>query len=99
MRSVGFVDCDPWRSCFWHPGLKLFLVVYVDDFKLAGPAANLNEGWRLIRSGLVTEDPHGLDHYLGCKHEQSENKLPDTGAAVRTMTYNMEDFLRACVDR
>jgi hypothetical protein len=24
LRSVGFVDVDPWRSCFWHPRLKLF---------------------------------------------------------------------------
>ena len=45
-RSVGFVDCDPWRSCFWHPALQLFLVDYVDDFKLVGSTATLSEGWR-----------------------------------------------------
>eukprot|EP00975_Prorocentrum_lima_P029499 6192974-Prorocentrum_lima.AAC.1 len=30
--------------------LTLFLVVYVDDFKLAGPKANLAKGWKLIRT-------------------------------------------------
>ena len=35
---------------FWHPELKLFLVVYVDDFKLCGPADNLKAGWDLIRT-------------------------------------------------
>ena len=35
--KVGFVPIEEWRSCFWHPKWKMFLVVYVDDFKLAGP--------------------------------------------------------------
>jgi hypothetical protein len=34
LRSVGFVPIPDWRSCFWHAGLRLFLVVYVDDFKM-----------------------------------------------------------------
>ena len=29
----------------------------------------------------------------------SERKLPDTGAKVRVIEYNMEDFLRSCVER
>ena len=37
--------------------------------------------------------------YLGCRHDVSERKLPDTGARVRTIEYNMEDFLRSCVER
>ena len=27
LRSVGYTEIDPWRSCFWHEQLKLFLVV------------------------------------------------------------------------
>ena len=37
--------------------------------------------------------------YLGCRHDVSEKVLPDTGARVRCIEYNMEDFLRSCVER
>ena len=37
LRSVGFQDIPNWRSCFWHPRYKVYLNVYVDDFKMAGP--------------------------------------------------------------
>ena len=37
--------------------------------------------------------------YLGCRHDVSEKTLPDTGARVRCIEYNMEDFLRSCVER
>ena len=77
----------------------MFLVVYVDDFKLSGPTANVAKGWSLIRSGIRTEEPTELGLYLGCKHEQSEKVLPDSGIRVRVMEYNMEDFLRSCVER
>ena len=36
--SEGFTPIEGWPSCFWHSELKMFLVVYVDDFKLSGPA-------------------------------------------------------------
>ena len=37
----GFEKIESWRSCYYHPCLKLFMVIYVDDFKLAGPADNV----------------------------------------------------------
>jgi hypothetical protein len=49
LKSVGFVELPDWRSCFWHKALKLLLIVYVDDFKMAGPTVNLSEGWGLVR--------------------------------------------------
>ena len=52
LRSVGYTEIDQWRSCFWHEQLKIFLVVYVDDFKLAGPAKTIKKGWDLIRRGI-----------------------------------------------
>ena len=30
------------------------LVIYVDDFKLAGPKANLKQGWEKLRKWLTT---------------------------------------------
>ena len=33
----GWRRIDEWNSCYWHDELKCFMVVYVDDFKIAGP--------------------------------------------------------------
>ena len=84
--------------------LDLFLTIYVDDFKLAGPKKNLAEGWQLIRGnaseeggkGLRMEDPTPLGHYLGCKHVQGKVTLPN-GNVANTVSYDMEDFLDSCV--
>ena len=43
LKSVGFDPIVDWRSCYFHRELQLFLIVYVDDFKLCGPASNLNK--------------------------------------------------------
>jgi hypothetical protein len=44
LRQVGFEPIPSWDSCFYHPKLELFLVVYVDDFKMSGPSKNLSKG-------------------------------------------------------
>ena len=31
LAAAGFKPIKEWRSCFWRPGLRLFVVVYVDD--------------------------------------------------------------------
>ena len=97
--SAGYVPVPNWPSCFWHPELKLFLVIYVDDFKLSGPSDKLQEGWDLIQSKLKIEPPGPLGFYLGCKHVESTKTLPGTSTTVRVMEYDMEDFLRSCVER
>ena len=61
---MGFTPIQDWRSCYFHPKLKLFLVVYVDDFKLAGPTKSLPEGWQLIRKKVRMEEPTPLGNYL-----------------------------------
>jgi hypothetical protein len=70
LTSVGFAEIAEWRSCYVHPKLGLFLVVYVDDFKMAGPTKNLSQGWSLIRKGVKTDDPQPLGKYLGCSHTE-----------------------------
>ena len=57
-----------WRSCFWHAGLRLFLVVYVDDFKMSGPQDHMAKGWALIRKHIRTDPPQAVGKYLGCEH-------------------------------
>jgi len=44
VKAAGFRAVPNWGSCFFHPELRLFLIVYVDDFKLAGPT----EIWRRV---------------------------------------------------
>ena len=63
--AAGFEPIDTWPSCFFHPRLRLFLVVYVDDFKMAGLKKNLPVGWGLIRRGINMEDPAPAHLYLG----------------------------------
>ena len=99
VEKVGFVPIPEWRSCFWHPKWKMFLVVYVDDFKLAGPERYMSECWRSIRSGIKTDDPTPVGKYLGCDHKASTCKDPSTGHEYRVMEYDMSDFMRSCVDR
>ena len=67
--SVGFEPVENWPSCYWHPQLELFLVIYVDDFKLSGPERNMHRCLQLIAKGLTIEKPGSPGLYLGCKHE------------------------------
>ena len=50
-----------WLSMFWHPRLKLLLGVYVDDFKMSGPANNIEDGWKLIASQIDMDTPEDVD--------------------------------------
>ena len=64
LASVGFVPVLDWRSTYWHPELKLLLMVYVDDFKMAGPSANFAKGWSLIRQKVKTDEPHAVTYQM-----------------------------------
>ena len=37
LKKIGFEPIQDWRSCYFHPTLKVFLVVYVDGIKTSGP--------------------------------------------------------------
>ena len=45
------------------------LIVYVDDFKMAGPKGNLAKGWKLISQEIKLDEPTPLTRYLGCDHD------------------------------
>ena len=60
--SEGF-ERTGWDSLFWNKELRCLLMVYVDDFRLSGPKANLAEVWSRLRSGknaLTLDDPQPL---------------------------------------
>ena len=51
IKLLGFQQvgtCGEWRSCFYHPEQKLFLMVYVDDFKMAGPKDAVEAMWKRL---------------------------------------------------
>ena len=52
LKTVGWTPVLPeiWQSIFYHAELDLLLVIYVDDFKMAGPAKNLDKGWKTVES-------------------------------------------------
>ena len=99
VKKLGFVPIGPnWPSMYYYSRLKLLLVVYVDDLKLAGPEGNLVEGWKMLRSLLNIEPETDLGMYLGCTLRKGESRLKD-GTRVSTMTYDMESFLEQCIER
>ena len=97
LHKIGFRNVPGWRSCYRHKN-GCFLVVYVDDFKMAGPAAALAESWRLIRSGpggIKTDKPQEASKYLGCDHYVTTEKR--NGQTVRQLRYDMSNFFKSCV--
>ena len=98
-KAVGFKPVgEEWPSVYFHDGLKLLLVVYVDDLKMAGPQDNMKKGWELLRSKLNIEPATDLGLYLGCILTKGKAKLHD-GTNVTTLTYNMEGLLKLSVDK
>ena len=68
-------------SMFWHEELKLLLMVYVDDFKMAGNPKDLKVAWTEIMKKITfKEKPTRTTRCLGCNHIFGFKKL----AAQRT---------------
>ena len=94
MLSVGFTKfAEGWPSCYWHAALQLYLVVYVDDFKLSGPRQNIEAGWDLIKKGIRLEPPTDPGLYLGCHHIINEVSFGPSARKAMTICYDMEKFL------
>ena len=99
VREVEFMPVgEEWPSMCYHKELKLLLVIYVDDLKLAGPSQNLTKGRKLLRSQLRIEPESDLGLYLGCLLSKGTNRLHD-GTEVTTLTCNMEGLLKLSVDK
>jgi hypothetical protein len=92
----GFTPVPDWNSMYWHKALKLLLMVYVGDFKMSGPAANLEKGWKIIRESIKTDEPQAPGKCLGCDHIIREMQI--NNKVVRQITYDMRPFLRQCVE-
>ena len=99
VQEIGFKPIgEEWPSMYFHDELKLLLVIYVDDLKLAGPSENLAKGWEMLRTVLRIEPETDLGLYLGCILSQGETQLHN-GKKVKTITYNMEGLLKLSVEK
>ena len=52
------------EECLYAPKLGVMLVVYVDDFKMAGPKENLSKAWDLVKSKIKMEEAAPIKRYL-----------------------------------
>ncbi len=48
---------EEWRSCYFHPQRRVFLMVYVDDFKMAEPTEQLPICWKELREDIDLSGP------------------------------------------
>ena len=71
VTAVGFDFLPDWPSVFFHKELRLVLVIYVDDFKLAGPKISMERGWKLLGENIKLEEARPIGRYLGCLHVPS----------------------------
>ena len=92
LMAQGFAPVRPWRSCYYHKLLKQFLVVYVDDFKMSGPAETAQDAWNLIRTdsattkGIEMDDPEPANRFLGCDHKVYEKEITWHGELPSILT-------------
>ena len=66
---------DIWHSIFHHQELNCLLVVYVDDFKMAGPAENLPKAWATVKAAVdIGEPEHTTGTLVACtKNSQTSD--------------------------
>ena len=99
VQEIGFKPIgEEWPSMYFHDELKLLLVIYVDDLKLAGPSGNLAKGWEMLRTVLRIDPETDLGLYLGGVLSQGETQLHN-GKKVKAITYNMEGLLKLSVEK
>ena len=112
--SVGFASvgsCGEWRSVYHHDEYRVLMIVYVDDFKLAGAPKGVDACWKLIRGSTITEeDGHvapaivlgpteQVGHFLGCAHHPYYDVNTAKGGNANVMVYEMHKLTRSCVER
>ena len=96
LLKCGFLPVQDWPSVYWHDTSRVLLLVYVDDFKMAGPPSAVACAWTRIRQELLIGDPCPVTVFLGCT--QCEHKVSDSeNREYRALENNMEDFLKSCL--
>jgi len=68
LHKAGWFNVPEWPSVYWYPNLRLLLMVYVDDFKMAGLAGNIEAGGKTITDGVKLVGIGPVSTCLGCEH-------------------------------
>ena len=98
LLEIGFeVTAESWPSCYLHKETDLFLVLYVDDFLMAGSETELTNMWKRIGDALKIDEPGPMSLYLGCIHEEGEIQIGEY--TMRTMTFNQEGFFTERIEK
>ena len=73
-------ECAEWRSCYFNKKTGVLCVIYVDDFKMAGPAAAVKQAWKDISEigGIKITEPESSTQFLGCKHHVDRGEMEST---------------------
>jgi hypothetical protein len=71
------------------------LLVFVDDFKIAGPAAAIRPAWEALSKHVEMSGPKPIEKFLGCFHRWGTDTID--GKTVRTVQYDMCDFMQSCL--
>ena len=99
LTSQGFEVVPNWPSTFWHPHFKLFLTVYVDDFKMSAATQSLPQGWAMIRSKVKMDEPTAFGLFLGAEHDEFSMPHPSIpGQVIKGIQYNVEKKLQSAVN-
>ena len=88
------------KALYSHPDAGTFWEQHCDESVRSMSFQPVGEEWPSVlpREKLIIEPETGLDLYLGCNQSKGTVVLGN-GHQVTTVTYDMEQFLRSCVDR
>ena len=72
--SEGWERVKGWECLYKHKKSKLFLSVYVDDFKMVGKTESLGPMWKRLEKKIDLEGPTPIMNqvYLGCSQRPAE---------------------------
>ena len=73
LKKLQWEKIPGWECLYVHREKRLFLSVYVDDFKMVGKRENLSEMWNKIRRDIDLEPETELieNVYLGCNQREA----------------------------
>ena len=96
LLGLGWELVPGWESLFVHYEKKAFLSVYVDDFKMAGRADNLEGLWKDISTQIDLDPPSPMNHqvYLGC----NQHDVPPIPHLINDKQFMFKKLITAKVD-
>lgn len=93
LQALQWEQIPGWKSCFRHPIHKTILTVYVDDFRMSGPAEACKQAWKEIQNdsttgtkGIILDEVETVDakgsRYLGCEPKTYTKTITWQGDAM-----------------